>query len=188
MKLKTLVLAFLLIIVTGISVGTLAYFTAEDTAHNVITTGGVTIDLIEHTRDDEGSLIPWPEEGVSGVMPGEDVAKIITVKNTGASAAWVRVKLTKVVTFEDKTETDTDKMITYEANTADWTEKDGWYYYNKVLKAGETTEALIEAVQFSTEMGNDYQNGVASLNVSAQAVQYDNNGKTVMDAAGWPIG
>ena len=100
MKLKALVLALLLAALGTVSAGTLAYFTAEEAAHNVITSGGVDIDLIE--RIDETT--PWPEEGVSGVMPGEDIAKIVTVKNTGASAAWIRVKVDVSITKADGTE------------------------------------------------------------------------------------
>ena len=35
-------------------------------------------------------------------------------------------------------------------------------------------------------MGNEYQGATATVDIVAQAVQVDNNGKTVMDAQGWP--
>ena len=47
MKRKLLILSVLAICVAIVAAGTLAYFTAEDTAHNVITTGGVDIELKE---------------------------------------------------------------------------------------------------------------------------------------------
>ena len=39
---------------------------------------------------------------------------------------------------------------------------------------------------FKADMGNEYQNATATVDVSAQAVQTANNGATVMDAQGWP--
>ena len=45
MKRKLLILSVLAICVAIVAAGTLAYFTAEDTAHNVITSGGVDIEL-----------------------------------------------------------------------------------------------------------------------------------------------
>ena len=40
--------------------GTLAYFTAEDTAHNVITSGDINIELQEWA--DEEKTTPFPED------------------------------------------------------------------------------------------------------------------------------
>lgn len=67
--------------------GTLAYFTSENTAHNVITSGGVNIEVVEKTQGKDGVLVDFPKEGVRGVMPGSDVSKIVSVKNTGESEA-----------------------------------------------------------------------------------------------------
>ena len=74
---------------------TLAFFTAEDTAHNVITSGGVDIDLLEWA--DEEKTVPFPQEGAAGVTPGSEVTKIVEVKNTGASDAYIRVKVEKEI-------------------------------------------------------------------------------------------
>lgn len=181
MKLKTLVLALLLILLASVSAGTLAYFTAEDTAHNVITSGGVDIELIEKIDADD----PWPEEGISGVMPGEDVAKIVTVKNTGAAAAWIRVKVDVTITKADGTAGD-PTLIEMDYDEENWTKKDGYWYYSKPVAPGEETEELFTKVTFKTTMDNPYQNSTVSVDVSAQAVQVANNGETVMEAAGWP--
>lgn len=64
--------------------------------------------------------------------------------------------------------------------------KDGYYYYKEALKPGEVTAPIFTAVTFKPEMGNEYQNATATVDVSAQAVQTANNGDTVMDAKGWP--
>lgn len=47
MKRKILLFSILTICVATLAAGSLAYFTAEDTAHNVITSGGIDIDLLE---------------------------------------------------------------------------------------------------------------------------------------------
>lgn len=136
MKRKILILSVLAICIATLAAGTIAFFTAEGKAHNVITTGGVEI-AVQEWADDEKTK---PFENLSGVM----------------------------------------------LNTTDWTEKDGYYYYKEALKPGEVTAPIFTAVTFKPEMGNEYQNATATVDVSAQAVQTANNGDTVMDAKGWP--
>ena len=72
-------------------------------------------------------------------------------------------------------------------NTEDWTElEDGFYYYNDVLKAGDTTSPLFTSVIFDKSMGNLYQNCTVNIDVQAQATQVANNGTNVFEAKGWP--
>ncbi len=91
--------------------GTLAYFTDNDSADNTFTVGSVKIELIEQQRNAEGSaleafannkvLMPIvgsaqdesaTVDGVSGLPTAENyVDKIITVKNTGKSDAYMKV-------------------------------------------------------------------------------------------------
>ena len=70
MKRRLLLAAVIAICLSMAAYGTLAFFTAEDTAHNVITSGGVDIDLLEWA--DEEKTVPFPEEGAGGVMPGSE--------------------------------------------------------------------------------------------------------------------
>lgn len=182
MKRKLLILSVLAICIATFAAGTLAYFTAEGTAHNVITTGSVKIELQEWADKEKKT----PFEDMTGVMPGMPVTKIAEVKNTGASDAWVRVKVEKNIKLAVETDTFDESLVELELNTKDWTEKDGYYYYNKVLKPGEVTVPILTAVTFQSAMGNAYQNATVSVDVSAQAVQTAHNGETVMEAAGWP--
>ncbi len=181
MKRKLLILSVLAICIATVAAGSLAFFTSEGKAHNVITTGGVEIAISEWA--DEERTVPF--EDLTGAMPGATVTKIAEVKNTGASDAWVRVKVEKNITLSGEGTPDTD-LVELDLNTADWTEKDGYYYYTKVLKPGETTTPVFTAVTFNAGMGNEYQNATATVDVSAQAVQTANNGDTVTDAMGWP--
>ena len=181
MKRKLLILSVLAICIATLAAGTLAYFTSEGKAHNVITTGGVKIAVQEWA--DENKQTPF--ENLEGIMPGMTVTKIAEIKNTGASDAWVRVKVEKSIKLKGKGTPDTG-LVELALNTADWTEKDGYYYYTKALKPGEVTAPVFTSVTFNATMGNEYQKATATVNVSAQAVQIANNGATVMDAKGWP--
>ena len=96
---KKKVLAVLLVVLCLSILGdaTAAYFTAKDTAHNVITTGNVDIEVVEKQEKD-GVLVDYPVQPIEGVMPGATVSKIVTVKNAGAGEAWVRVQLDRSFT------------------------------------------------------------------------------------------
>ncbi len=181
MKRKILLLSVLAICIATLAGGTLAYFTAEGKAHNVITTGGVDIAVQEWA--DEEKTVPF--EDLTDVMPNATVTKIAEIKNTGASDAWVRVTLKKEIKLQGAGTPDAN-LVQLKLNTTDWTEKDGCYYYKTALKPGQVTAPIFTAVTFSDAMGNEYQNATATVDVFAQAVQTANNGDTVMDAKGWP--
>ena len=181
MKKKLLMLSAVAICLAIFAAGSLAYFTSQDTAHNVITTGGVEITLQEWA--DEAKTTPFKD--LTGVMPNTTVTKIAEIRNTGASDAWVRVKVEKNIKLQGDGTPDTG-LVELKLNTVDWTEKDGYYYYNKILKPGEITAPIFTAVSFAADMGDEYQDAAATVDVFAQAVQTANNGDTVLTAQGWP--
>lgn len=182
MKRKLLILSVLAICIATLAAGTLAYFTSEGKAHNVITTGGVEI-TVQEWADEEKTK---PFEDVTGIMPGMTVTKIAEIKNTGASDAWVRVKVEKNIKLQGEGTPDT-ALVELNLNLTDWTlGEDGYLYYDKALKPGEVTEPIFTAVTFNVTMGNEYQNATATVDVAAQAVQTANNGSTAMTANGWP--
>lgn len=191
---KKLVLAAALAICFAIAVsGTLAYFTAEDTAHNVITSGGVNIEVVEKTQSEDGVLVDFPKEGVKGVMPGADVSKIVSVKNTGESEAWIRVRVEAAIKAADERALPLEiegvgPVMTYTTADGWYLGEDGCYYYEKPVAAGEATGILFRTVSFAPQMGNEYQNCTANILISAQAVQTAHNGETVLEAQGWPAG
>lgn len=188
MKKKLLALSLTVICLSTLAYGTLAYFTAEDTAHNVITSGNVEIQLLEWA--DEGKTEPFPQNGVSGVLPGMQVTKFVEIKNTGSAAAWVRVRVDKQFTLAKDAEGQADPgMMTLDFHQEAWADgADGYYYYQKALASGETTEPLFAAITFDPAMGNLYQNSTASVKVLAYAVQSAHNGATPREAKGWPEG
>ena len=181
MKKKLFSLAVICICLSVVSAGTLAYYTANETAHNVITSGNVDIELLETT--DDGTAFA----NVTGVMPGTDVSKIVRVKNIGSNDAYIRVQVEKAIQLAAGQTGEVDlNLLTLDYNNTDWTEREGYYYYNKVLAPKATTEPLFTKVAFSDAMGNIYQNSTASVYVYAQATQTANNGENVFEANGWP--
>lgn len=104
---KTLLLCLSFVLAIAIAVAaTAAYFTSQDSDVNVMTVGNVKIELVEQQRDGNGGLEDF-EQGkelmpIVGSAQGEKdnyglptaenyVDKIVTVKNTGKSDAYVRV-------------------------------------------------------------------------------------------------
>ena len=182
MKRKILILSVLAILLAILAANTLAYFTADTTAHNVITSGGVSIKLNEWANEARTKKF----EDKTGVMPGAEVTKIVEVENVGTGTAWVRVQVVLDVYAEGGKEQLPPDPVTLDFNETDWKYFDGYYYYNYPLDPGETTEPLFTTVSFNAAMDNRYQDSDLFLNVNAFAVQSANNGTGALDAAGWP--
>lgn len=172
MKKKIWILAVLSACFSLLGYTSYAYFTAEKTAVNVITSGDVEIELLEWADLDK--TIPFPQKEAVRVMPGMKVTKVVEVKNTGGHDAWVRIYLEQGEAALD-------------INTTDWTKQDGYYYYNRPLEAGKTTEPLFSEVSFLKETGNGYQGEQVTIGVKVYATQRANNGETVLEAGGWPL-
>ena len=163
------ILALVLVICLAMAIGvgaTLAYFTAEDTAKNEFTVGNVKIDLTEPKWDENGS------EDAPEVYPGEALAKDPTVKNIGANPCFLRIKVTGLDCLGNA------GMITYRTDYVDgalgtdWAlHTDGYFYYTKVLAAGETTDALFDQIVIPTGLENGDGSFIYEINVTAYAVQ-----------------
>ena len=187
-KRKILLISIFTIILAIAVMGSSAFFNAEDTAHNVITSGSVNIAVVE-TMLDGTELKAFPEEGITGVMPGSTVSKIVSIRNTGRSDAWIRVRVSIEVKDGEGLPLDTGVVgFTVEGPWFDG--GDGYYYYGETVPAEKETQVLFREVRFDPDMGNEYQNCTAYIKIEAEAVQTANNpipdGGTVRDVAGWP--
>jgi len=191
MKRRFAYCAIVCMLVSLVMQNTLAYFTTQETARNVVTSGGVHIQVVERQQTDEG-LKPYPAEAIQ-VMPGSEVSKIVSVQNLD-EPAWVRMAHSVMVVNPDGTRDiltpeEVRQIMAFDADTANWTYKEGWWYYGKALATGEESKPLFTEVTFSgSGMGDQFQNDTIVIDVVAQAVQKVHNGDTVMDAAGWPEG
>lgn len=192
MKKRIFALAVIAICLAIMAYGTTAYYTVEGTAHNVISSGIVDVEIEEWQQTASG-LEKYPSEPIT-IMPTAQVSKIVTVKSLQAES-FVRAKYTLVVKDADKKEKEIplqelEKIITVALSTEGWTRKDGdseWWYYTAPLKAGDTTKPLITGVSFDgPNMTNEYQNCTVEVVVTAQSVQTIHNKATVLEAVGWP--
>ena len=189
MKKKILYIAAIIICLSLITGGTYAYYTTSDTARNVITTGGVEVQVVEQQLVN-GTLQPYLNQRIP-VMPATTVSKIVSVQSK-QEPVWVRTNYTVTVYDADNKALEVPaeelkKAIVINPDATNWTEKDGWWYYNTAIASGETTKPLFEEVEFSgPNMDNKYQNCTVVIDVTAQAVQKANNKETVLEALGWP--
>lgn len=203
MKKKIFALALIMICAAVTAAGTLAYFTDNAHAHNVITTGGIDIEIVETQVDKEsGTEVPFVNN-ITGVMPGERVSKIVTVKNHEDSGeAWIRVWLNigiseagdpitnptiKCLPLEIEVGGEMIPVVSYEINDTYWeyNEEDGYYYHEEPVEAGKATAPLFKEVKFAPEMGNEYQNCTVMIDVIAEAVQTAHNGDTWDTVVSW---
>ena len=177
MKRKILCLSVIAIMLAILAAGTIAYFTAEGRAHNVITTGSINITVV----------VQYPTEPITNVVPGAEISKIVTIRNDGKSTAWIRVKVGTEIKLAGGGEANTS-LVVLNFDDTNWKEKDGYYYYNKPVDPTKSTTALFDTVKFDPRMGNEYQNCTVNINIYAQAVQTANNNPEggVTEVKGWP--
>ena len=190
MKKKMLIIALIAICLAVCASGTYAYFVTELPTHNVITTNGVSIDLVEMQQDADGNETEFPTDTAVAVMPGSEVSKIVTVKALDAEC-WVRVMASFAFYDADGNEVTVSDAeladaIAIAASSAKWVynEADGWIYYSEPLAEGDETEPLMEAVLFNPELGNEWQGYTFEISIEAEAVQTANNG-TSGESAVW---
>lgn len=191
MKKKILYIALIVICVSLLAGTSLAYFSTSATAGNIITTGGVEVQVLEQQLVN-GSLQSYPTERIP-VMPGVEVSKIVSAQCI-EQAAWLRMGYTVTVYDSEGEVVDipADELaaaVIIEPDSENWSFKDGWWYCSEAVKPGQASPALFEKVSFSgPNMDNKFQGCTVTVKVTAQAVQQINNGSAVMEAQGWPAG
>jgi predicted ribosomally synthesized peptide with SipW-like signal peptide len=184
MKRRILLFFLSIAVIAMVGSGTLAYFTMEDTATNVVTSGGIDFKL----QGKSGEEIP--AEGIE-IMPGDTVSDVARVINTGEHPMYLRVQMTPNVV--DDATLDAGKCISIvlddteelKADTDKWTYEDGYYYYQDSLDPEETAELPYRINFDGKTMGNQYRGKKFSVTVTANAVQSENNGDSVWKAVGW---
>lgn len=180
----SIVLGIVTILAIG---GTTAYFLTTESAHNVISTSGVDVELYElaDPTGDGSTLIPF--SNLVNVFPGSIYSKIPYIENIDTEPVWVRAKLTLTRTTTDGTVTpinDIASVIELGDVGTNWmTGEDGYYYYNLSLNAGEATEPIFKTVKFTDELPNSLQGVTFSLIINAEATQMKNNGVSATTAS-----
>jgi predicted ribosomally synthesized peptide with SipW-like signal peptide len=178
------IIAFMCALIVG---GTSAYFTFSDRAHNVITTSGIAIELIEDTNQVgvDGRAIPFTN--VTDAMPGDVISKIPKVKNIDDGDAYIRMRVTANVNYPDgESNRISPDMFNLDIDATNWQSSNGYYYYNQELSKNQITAPLFTTVTIPDNLSDQYQGATFSLDVYAEAVQVANNGSNAMEAKGWP--
>lgn len=176
---KQIIIGSVCAVTAAVAAGsTLAYFTAQDTAVNTISTGNLDIAINEY-QDTRCGEIPYTDP-TTPVMPGNCISKKVRVENTGYGSAYIRAKID--MSFEGDEGDEQEELSTdlIKLNIGDDWEKadDEYYYYKYIVKSGEETTELFTTVTFDNEMGNDYQNKKLKINIDAEAIQSKNNDRT----------
>ena len=150
MKKKILSITVIAICLAVLGYSTLAFFAdTSPVVHNVITSGGIDVEIVETTDEiDPETGKPRPFEDVSGVMPGGEVSKIVTVVNKdNSSESWIRVWVNIAIsepgnpilnptiknlplTITDASGNEID-VVTLDINGEDWVQGEDYYYYYK---------------------------------------------------------
>lgn len=179
MKRKISGICIVAVLLAIMSAGTFAYYTAEDSARSVITSGSLEMTIIETTADGKA----FPKEGVF-VMPGDTVSKIVTVENSGQQPFYIRAQLVKAV---EDSPLSAEMCLKPNIDGEHWLSKDGYYYYHTALAPGETTLPLFTQVEIDGKsVNNSHLGKTLLLEINAQAVQSEHNGSSVLEAVGWP--
>ena len=213
MKKKLLTTLSVVLILGLAALGILAYLTDTDSDVNVMTLGNVSIEQIEQERNANGELVDftqnkalYPAVYSEGILTWDDTKveingteynvfdasmknvldKIVTVKNTGKSDAYVRT----VIAFESP-EGFNDELLHINYNSTD-TETGDWEYvtiegnryvvttftYKEKLAAGATSAPSLMQVYLDPAATNEdvaacdgNGNGTYDILVLSQAVQ-----------------
>jgi len=207
-KKKVLVIALAVCLIATLSMGTLAWFTAQDEVTNKFMVGDSTttpdkvfgVDVWEEVDTDRDPATPLEVIGkedttenstsYEAILPGEAMTKKPYLTNTGIHPQFVRaiVTVTPASILKDPMGDDWKNADLFLAGTdaAKWKldslsyTNDGTesklvyvYYYQDVLAAGATTEAIFDAVVIPTELNYDQAKQMEDfkVNVVGQAIQ-----------------
>lgn len=195
MKKKTIVLIATVVMLSAALIfgGTLAYFTDSQEATNTFTVGNVSIKLDEAVVDANGKATnERTEEGVSyRLNPGVAVDKDPTVTNTGANAAYVRMKVTlsDAAAFQEAVPAGTDLATIFGGfDSSKWTrvgdpdynsEADTLTYtYNYNTKMAKDAQATLFTTvtlpaSFTSKNAKDLGEDGFTITVTADAIQAD---------------
>lgn len=175
-KKKTALIFASIIMVCGVGI-TLAYYFSKVDLENALETAVPGVGIVE--KFETGSQF----------LPGEEVGKEVKFSNTGENDALIRVKfkedwydvLTNQTTSCEPTEV-LKEWTKYWAgkDTAEWIYgNDGWYYYTKILPAGDETNLILSSVKLNNTASNDdhaedYSNKKYQLVFTLEASQVSN--------------
>lgn len=166
------------VLVLGAVGGTLGYYKNSAGVTNRISTkeSGVTLREVFNPADH------W--------LPGETKEKKVSFSNSGDVPQVIRFQYTGK--WSDSSGTPLPEPAVPPtvnlADTGNWEEIDGWYYYKKVLQPNDVTANVIESVTFDKSLTNggydgkaDYSDKRYTLTVTVESL----SANTTETVAGW---
>lgn len=179
----------MLVTVASFVFSTIAYFTDSDAMnYSTISVGKATAEIVDVTYP-FGSNIPVDPDAAIRILPGYEISKTVTARNTGNLPLWIRIRLDSDISLAENArgrEAEIDNsLVGYDINTADWVFHEGYYYYRVALVHGKEATPLFTKVIFSEEMGNLYKDSTITFDVRIEIVQANNNGASAIEAEGW---
>ena len=168
--------------------GTLAWFTATDTATNTITTGNVAIKVSETVPAPDTSKGEYWEVNLknvgeetkaltySNITPGTVIPKNPTITYTGDSRGYVRYSIT--VNLPEGSGAVLNETVKLKKNGDEIVykpKKDGYVYLPNVWTKDSEPLVLFDSVEFTDALGNSFagQKNITIV-VKADTVQADN--------------
>lgn len=175
-------------IITTLLLGIVAFATVittvvSDVSKNRINASNVEVELVMLEEGEEGR-VPAPDN--TPVLPGVTRSRIAMVKNTGKEPAWVRVDALVDAPNGKENIEEFGYIELGNINDKNWAHKDGYWYYDKILNPGETTEELFTEISFTDDITDRYQGHELNVYIVAEGTQSKHNGSTALDAQGWP--
>lgn len=168
-KITALVASLGLVACIGVG-ATLAYFTDSDKTENVVTMGNVDITLTEPNWS-------YGEDGIKNVVPNQTISKDPTITlSEGSRPAYVKARVDYVLDGKSLSEKEISEIeSTLNINSKLWVKgADGSYYCQQPLKNAGDSVVLFTSVTIPATWGNEIAGKVLNINVSAEAVQYEN--------------
>lgn len=112
------------------------------------------------------------------VTIGRPVQKEVTVKNTGSLNQFVRVMIQPEIkktiegeTIERLLPSEINKEVLLDFPSADWKEGgDGYYYYVKKLKKGDTTPELFTHVILAGDLDTFYEGSKMTIKLKVESI------------------
>ena len=172
-------------LILSLSVFSYAYFVSTTTSGgNIISTGYASVIL--HNETDPS----YPSDGDTYMIyPGYSVGKAVYIENIGAYPVYVRARIISSINLNERYASHTNEidpsLISYSIDHDNWTERDGYYYFNTAVVNRRSTTNLLSSIDFSNQMGNIYKDSTIKVKILLEVVQANNNGDTVFDAVGW---
>lgn len=152
---------------------------------------------LEHTNELKADKTSARIEEVfeKGSQPSGTVKKEVSFENSSSNAVFLRVSYAETWQKEengnkillnnqvDKKDVATKHWQTGFGETSElWTDGgDGWFYYNKILKPGTQTEAILKDVSFPDYSGTykDYENADYQLYFRMELLQASDSQSTL---------